>query len=48
MGWGKLAGSGVDVHVIPGSHLRIFKEPHVRHLAEKLRACIEETQQKLS
>ncbi|MEZ4646804.1 MAG: thioesterase domain-containing protein [Chloroflexota bacterium] len=40
MGWGKLAQGGVKVSVVPGSHLRIFKEPHVRHLAFNLRAVL--------
>ena len=44
MGWGKLAEGGVDVKVIPGSHLRIFKEPHVNELAAQLRLAIEEAE----
>ena len=42
MGWGKLTNGRIDVRIIPGSHLRIFKEPHVRELAEQLRLSIEE------
>jgi thioesterase domain-containing protein len=36
MGWGSLAESGLKVHSIPGTHDAIFREPHVRVLAEKL------------
>ena len=39
-GWRALAGSGIDVHEIPGSHLDIVKEPHVQELAEKLSDCL--------
>ena len=40
-GWRALAGGGIEVHEIPGSHLNIIKEPHVQNLAEKLSACLE-------
>jgi amino acid adenylation domain-containing protein len=39
-GWRALAGGGIEVHEIPGSHLDIIKEPHVQELAEKLGACL--------
>lgn len=39
-GWRALAGGGMEVHEIPGSHLDIIKEPHVQELATKLSACI--------
>ena len=32
---------GLEVHVVPGSHETLFGEPHVRVLAEKLRACLQ-------
>ena len=35
-GWRALAGGGIEVHEIPGSHLDIVKEPHVGELASKL------------
>ena len=41
LGWGRLAAGGVEVHELPGEHLSIFQEPHVRSLAEKLTACLE-------
>ena len=43
-GWGGLAAAGVEVVVIPGSHEKIFVEPHVRTLAAKLKACLNERQ----
>lgn len=45
MGWGVIALKGVDVKVIPGSHLRIFKEPHVRYLAQELQSCLDNVSQ---
>jgi thioesterase domain-containing protein/acyl carrier protein len=39
-GWRALAGGGIEVHEIPGSHLDIIKEPHVQELAEKLGTCL--------
>jgi thioesterase domain-containing protein len=39
-GWRALAGGGIEVHQIPGSHLDIIKEPHVQELAQKLGACL--------
>ncbi|HKB68260.1 MAG TPA: amino acid adenylation domain-containing protein [Pyrinomonadaceae bacterium] len=43
-GWRVLAGGGMDVHEIPGSHLDMIKEPHVSELAAKLKACLENAQ----
>ena len=43
-GWRVLAGGGMDVHEIPGSHLDMIKEPHVSELAAKLKACLESVQ----
>jgi len=39
-GWRALAGGGIEVHEIPGSHLDIVKEPHVQYLANKLNSCL--------
>ena len=44
MGWGRLAGGGLETHVIPGYHAHIVLEPRVRVLAEKLTACLERGQ----
>ncbi|PYJ58723.1 MAG: non-ribosomal peptide synthetase [Verrucomicrobia bacterium] len=43
-GWGELAAGGVEVILIPGSHEKIFVEPHARMLATKLSACLNEAQ----
>ncbi|MBN4004178.1 amino acid adenylation domain-containing protein [Nostoc sp. LPT] len=42
MGWGKLALGGVDIYDVSGIHNSIFKEPHVRTVSEKMKACIDE------
>jgi amino acid adenylation domain-containing protein len=39
-GWHALAGGGIEVHEIPGTHLDIVKEPHVTELARKLSSCL--------
>ena len=39
-GWGKLAAGGLDIRVVPGNHLGMLQEPHVKILAEQLRACL--------
>jgi amino acid adenylation domain-containing protein len=44
-GWRALAGGGIEVHEIPGSHLDIIKEPHVGDLANKLGACLDRATQ---
>jgi thioesterase domain-containing protein len=41
MAWRKLAGAGLEVHVVPGTHTSMREEPHVAELAAKLRACLE-------
>ena len=42
--WGKLARGGVRVIRIPGSHEKVFMEPHVRALAAELEQLLQETQ----
>jgi hypothetical protein len=44
--WGRLAGRGVDIHVVPGNHSNVLKEPNVRVVAQKLRRCLSEAQAK--
>ncbi len=44
LGWDSLAAEGVEVHEVPGGHAfegSLLSEPHVRGLAEKLKACLE-------
>lgn len=40
LGWGAWAEGGVEVHHIPGKHLDVIHEPHVRVLAARLSECI--------
>ncbi|MEM9006129.1 MAG: condensation domain-containing protein [Cyanobacteria bacterium P01_F01_bin.86] len=42
MGWGELAGEGLDLHYVPGGHTSMYEEPHVAVLAEKLKASLEQ------
>jgi aspartate racemase len=39
--WIRLLGDGLEIQEIPGEHLSIFKEPHVRDLVAKLTACMD-------
>jgi thioesterase domain-containing protein len=41
MGWSPLSPEPVEVFRIPGDHAKMVGEPHVRILAQHLRACIE-------
>jgi amino acid adenylation domain-containing protein len=43
MGWGKFANS-VDIRIIPGSHLGLFRDPNIRYLGEQLQVCLDEVQ----
>jgi thioesterase domain-containing protein len=36
LGWGQYASGGIDIHVIPGSHLSIMHLPDVLTLAERI------------
>jgi len=47
-GWGELALGGVEVHNVPGDHTSIIEQPHVRVLAEKLKACLDKAQAETS
>jgi len=40
LGWDAWAAGGVEVHQVPGGHLHMVLEPHVRVLAETVRACL--------
>ncbi len=44
-GWSTLASLGVEVYEIPGDHINIIKEPHVRTLAKKLSECMERSEE---
>jgi amino acid adenylation domain-containing protein len=41
--WAKLATGNLDVHDIPGNHETILREPNIQVLAEKLKACLDQT-----
>lgn len=40
LGWSSLAKKGVEIHEVPGAHLSIFEEPHVKVLSQTLMDCI--------
>jgi thioesterase domain-containing protein len=40
LGWRSLAGGGVEVHEIPGTHHDIIREPNVKLLASELTTCL--------
>jgi amino acid adenylation domain-containing protein len=40
-GWAKVAKGGLDLHVVPGDHMLVLREPHVRKLAETLQGCLD-------
>ena len=40
--WRKLAGGGLEVHVVPGTHTSMREEPHVAELAAKLKPCLDQ------
>jgi len=47
LGWDQLAAGGLEVHEVPGVHAFIgslLSEPHVKVLAEKLKACLDKAQ----
>jgi aspartate racemase len=40
LGWRMRALGGVEVHLVPGDHETIMREPHVRELAAQLEECL--------
>jgi len=46
-GWGPLAGGGVEVHELPGTHTSLYAEPHVRVLARVLGDALGRAQARL-
>jgi amino acid adenylation domain-containing protein len=44
LGWSKWASDGVEVHIVPGNHANLMYKPHVKVLAEKLTACLNQAQ----
>lgn len=41
-GWNRFAAGPVEVYTVPGDHITMMAEPHVRRLAERLGACLAE------
>jgi thioesterase domain-containing protein len=41
LGWGGLTPEPVEVVPVPGHHLNLLAEPHVRTLAQRLRLSLE-------
>jgi thioesterase domain-containing protein len=41
LGWNGLAGGGVDIHLVSGTHESMVNPPHVADLAHQLDACIQ-------
>jgi thioesterase domain-containing protein len=41
MGWGPLSPEPIEIYRVPGDHGQIVTEPHVRILAQHMRACME-------
>jgi thioesterase domain-containing protein/acyl carrier protein len=39
-GWSRFATGRVEVYAVPGDHVTMMAEPHVRSLAERLSACL--------
>ena len=44
MTWLRVLGGGVEVHVVPGDHEAMLREPEVCTLAVKLRESLEKAQ----
>ena len=43
-----MAADGVEVHVVPGDHYTMLREPAVQVMAEWLKVCIELTSSELN
>lgn len=41
LAWSSLAAGGLEIHIVPGDHLTMMEEPHVRVLARELQACLD-------
>ena len=40
-GWGDIIAGGIDIDYVPGSHISLLDEPHVRMLGEKMKIYLE-------
>jgi amino acid adenylation domain-containing protein len=43
-GWNQFSDGEVEIHTVPGSHVSMMSEPHVRVLAQKLQKSLEQAQ----
>lgn len=41
LAWHQYANKGLEIHIVPGDHGSMMKDPHVEVLAKKLAACID-------
>jgi amino acid adenylation domain len=41
LGWGSLAGGGVEIYEVPGDHESMLGKPHVAILAGKIQTCLD-------
>jgi len=46
-GWHDLVAGGLEKIRVPGNHLDIIKEPHVRVLAQELKACLDRVEEEV-
>jgi amino acid adenylation domain-containing protein len=46
-GWNQLAPTNVEMRIVPGDHVTMMAEPHVRTLAFELAACIRKVEETL-
>jgi len=46
LGWGNLAGGGLEIHDVPGEHNDMLDEPHVKGVAKELKAILTELETK--
>jgi aspartate racemase len=46
-GWGKFAGGGLEIYVVPGRHNSVFTDANIPAQAETLRACLDKVHQNL-
>jgi thioesterase domain-containing protein len=48
IGWNKVISGPIETYLVPGDHLEMIREPHVRLLAEHLRTCLDNAQRQLN
>jgi hypothetical protein len=41
LAWSSLAPEGFEVRIVPGNHLTMVEDPHVRVLAQELQSCLD-------